>query len=286
MTAFGRSEIEHTFGHFSVKVRSVNKRFLDVQCALDAPFSDWEDRFRKWIGKQIFRGQVTLRLEMSLSEEAPLDVRGKEGLLHRYEAAWQKMFSDMGAFRELVLRCPDLFFSQAIAEGKEEEWTNLFRRLIDSAMESLLEAKVLEGERLEIDIRARLKALHTLHDRIVFRLPQIQEALRARVEKRLQQAALALEEHQDALHREVVFLLEKSDVAEELTRIACHLDQAESILSGKEVAVGDKLDFLMQEMQREWNTLGNKAGDAEVSHHAVEAKVEIKRIREQLQNVE
>jgi uncharacterized protein (TIGR00255 family) len=173
------------------------------------------------------------------------------------------------------------------AERESESLREALRTAFDRAVRSLDEMRTQEGAAMAADLTRRLQVVRQFSAKVVERAPEVAEAHRKRLKERAERlrVAIGIDVDPARLEQEVVLFAERSDVSEEVTRLTSHCDQFEKLTAGRE-AVGRKLDFLLQEMTREVNTLGAKSSDAQVSHLVVEIKAELERMREQVQNVE
>lgn len=286
MTGFGTGACAS--GEFGVKVelRSVNHRYLDVVARLPKGYQGLEERVRRIAQGLLHRG----RLEIFVSIE---EYRGKrrtvtldKGLLEGYlkalrEAAEEHSLS--GALTaDMLLALPDLFQVEEAEADAEEVWP-LLERALREAFDELRGMRDAEGERLEKEILGRLAALSGLIDRIEERAPQVVSEYRAKLEGRIGQLLQEAPVDEQRIALEVALFAERANIAEEITRARSHLEQFREVCR-QGAGVGRKLDFLIQELHREVNTIASKAAD--LASLVVEAKAELEKIREQVQNVE
>lgn len=269
-----------------VELRSVNHRYLDVMVRLPKGFQALEERVRRLAQEFVHRG----RLEIFVSIEeyggkrrtVILDKRLLQGYVQALREAAAEHGLDGGLSVDMLLRIPDLFQVEEEEADVEGVWPLLETALRDAFAE-LQGMRGAEGERLEREIRSRLDAVDALLDRIEERAAQVVAEQRRRLSERIEQllGAAAVDEQRIAL--EVALFAERSDISEEVTRARSHLAQfREACRRG--MGVGRKLDFLVQELHREVNTIASKAAD--LAPFVVEAKAELEKIREQVQNVE
>ncbi len=297
----GYSKVRREEGDFSlsVSVKATNHRFLDLQVRLPAGLEHVEPVLRCQIKDYITRGhvEVMVSLERSGATELHLDQR----LLDAYAAACRKLRNNFGFTAEpdpvSLLRIPGIVAaSDGEIPGPEvERIQQALEQLAAETFERLNEMRAREGDALERDVRARLERLAELSEKIHKLALSAPELYQRRLESRIQEmlgSAGRPELDRSRLAQEVAYLASRSDIAEELTRLRSHLDQAIHLLEAPGAAeVGKKLDFLLQEMNREANTLLSKTTDVpdvglEIARQAIEMKTEIEKLREQAQNIE
>lgn len=287
MTAFGEGRCFFAGGEFSVEVRSVNGRYLEVRARLPGAFAALEPALVQQVRARLFRGHVdlTVRRRGGASAAVPrIDEAMAEHLVDRLQA----LQSRLGLGGEL--RVADLLSVDGLVQLEEpeldlEEAEAALRAALDEALERLVEMREREGASLRADVEARLDRIEALRARIEALAPEAiaarQQAMRERIEELLQGPVV----EPQRIAQEVAVLAERMDVAEELTRLASHVEQGRRLLAGDEPA-GRRLDFLVQEMNREANTIAAKASWMDSAEIVVDLKAEIERIREQVQNIE
>lgn len=286
MTGFGVGEAQTPAGRLIVEVRAVNHRFLDVRVRAPRELGDLA-AFAEQLGREkLTRGriEVAIRVESSGGQAISLDVDRARGAY----AALCKLRDELSPASDVPLSLlstvPDLF---APATDREREtMRTACRSAFDHAVAALEQMRRDEGRVLDEDLRARLTAVRRAVETIAARAPQLIDIYQKRLKNRLARL-LGSEVPFDVgrLEQEIALLVDRSDVTEELTRLSSHCAQFEGLFDSKD-ACGRRLDFLLQEMVREVNTIGSKAQDAEVAHLVVEVKSELERMREQVQNVE
>ncbi|MEK6813700.1 MAG: YicC/YloC family endoribonuclease [Nitrospirota bacterium] len=287
MTGFGRASGNTSFGRVSVEIKSVNHRFLDILARLPAGWSSIEAFLREEIGRTIRRGRVEVSINRSEGVRArplaTLDLAAAKRHLGELRKTARALRLPGTVTLSDLLRCPDLFVVPAEDISPEAAWTEV-KPIVTKALSSHAKTRKREGESLAADVSARLQELGGLAERIRERAPLVPKAAQGRLEKRV--ADLARQPVDPArLAQEVAILAERSDITEEVTRLASHLKQASEIGRRSE-GVGKAFDFLLQEMNREINTIGSKAGDIEITRSVLTAKQEVEKIREQIQNIE
>ncbi|MEJ7728338.1 MAG: YicC/YloC family endoribonuclease [Polyangiaceae bacterium] len=289
MTGFGSGEAPLTGGRVVAEVRSVNQRFLDVRSRLPRELGDLALFAEQVVRERLRRGRVELavRAEGGALPASTIDA-----------ARAREAFRALGAVRDdlapgsdlplsLLAAVPDLFV--APSGLALETLREAVRAALLAALDALAAMCEREGAALAADLAARATAVRAACARIDVRLPAVREAARGRLLARLATVVASIETRLDParLELEVALLCERSDVSEELTRLVSHLDQLQPLLVGPSAdPVGRRIDFLLQEMTREISTLGAKAQDAALAHEVIAIKVELERMREQVQNVE
>jgi uncharacterized protein (TIGR00255 family) len=294
MTGYSRVRTEEGSFALAVSVKSTNHRFLDLQVRLPSGLEPCEVPLRRLVKERVARGHVEVQvaLEKTRTEEVQLDPK----TLDTYLTAWRKLREEFGAGAEpdlvALLKVPGMLgagngeMSPADLEEKQEA----ILRLAGEALDRLNEMRGREGEALERDLKARLQRLGELCQSVTDLACKAPSLYGRRLEKRVQEILGSVELDPGRLAQEVAFLASRSDIEEELTRFRSHLDQADRLIRGSS-EVGKKLDFLLQEMKREANTLLSKTTDIpdiglEIGRQAIEMKAEIEKLREQAQNVE
>lgn len=294
MTGYSKVRSEEGDFTLSVSVKSTNHRFLDLQVRLPFGLEPLEPPLRNVIKNHVARGHVEMQVSLERAGLPELQLDRK--LLGAYLSALQKVRQEFGFISEpdlvALLRTPGMVAS-ANGEFSAPEIERLraaLERAAQQALECLNDMRAREGEALERDVRGRLAELGELSVSVGKLAEEMPVLYRRRVEKRLQEILGSVEVDRSRVAQEVAFLASRSDIAEELTRFRSHLDQIERLL-GESSEVGKKLDFLLQEMNREANTLLSKTTDVpevglEISRQAIEMKTEIEKLREQAQNIE
>ena len=292
MTGFGRASFELEGRTFELEARTVNSRYLDLRIKLPRPLASQEPSLKTLVQSRLSRGKVDLNVSLAGGGASPGELQVDEALIAQYVSVARRIGSEHALAGALdaedllslpgVVRFVDLeidagALSQALADGVE--------RVLD-AVDGMRSA---EGEALAADFSGRLSRIEELVDYFEGRSDTVLEAARERLRKRIEQIRQDAGSVDEArLHQEIVMAADKLDIREELVRLSSHVGQFREILSGADAGkpVGRRLDFLLQEMAREANTVGSKANDAQLAHQVVELKAELERIREQVQNVE
>jgi uncharacterized protein (TIGR00255 family) len=287
MTGFGLGEVPLGSGKLEVEIRGVNHRFLDVRVRVPRELGDMTGFVEQMSRERLTRGryEVAMRVE---GTALTLPVLDRDRARAAYRALCE-LRDEVAPGSEVPLSIlasiPDLFVSSA--ERETERVREATRAAFDSALLALDAMRVREGMALREDLARRLARIRQIASDIFKRSPDVLESHRKRLRDRAERLRCAVEMDVDTprLEQEIAMFAERSDISEELTRLESHSSQFSDLIDGEE-AMGRRLDFLLQEMSREANTVGAKSPDAAISHAIVEVKAEIERMREQVQNVE
>ncbi len=284
MTAFSRIRDKDENGELIWEIRSVNHRFLEVMVRLPEELRALDPIVRERVSKRLGRGKLDCTLRYNPAGEAAAAVRINDRLARQIISATQEigqMLHDSTALRAMdILRWP------GVLEQEERNLSPVQQRageLLDKALDDLIDSRRREGERLAELIVQRCHSMRGEVEKVKQLMPRILQTIRDRLRARLAEVASELDEGR--LEQEMALLAQRLDVDEEMDRLSTHLDEVERVLQRDE-PVGRRLDFLMQELNREANTLSSKSTDVESTRVGVELKVLIEQIREQVQNIE
>ncbi len=288
MTGCGRGVAVGGGYRVDVELSSVNRRQLDIIVNLPREFAALEPLIQEFLQRSIQRGRVTVRVDVQRSGHARrAAVQVDEPLAAAYAQALRRAGRRLGLAGDLevgmLLNLPGVVRFVAPADETGSIAPVLERALV-RALRGLLAMRTREGATLRRDLEKRLGRLRRLRIQIEKRAPQAIAHHRRALRERLRQAGVSVE-NDDRLVRELALFADRLDISEELVRLLSHLQQADTLLRAKD-AVGRPMDFLVQELFREINTIGSKAGDAAITRHVVDFKAELERLREQVQNVE
>ncbi len=295
MTGYGQVRTEEGEFSLSVSIKTTNHRFLDFQFRLPAALEPLEPALRRLVKDRIARGRVELTASLEQAGSRELQLNRK--LLEAYATACQRLRKEFDFAAEpdpvALLRIPGIV-AAANGELSAQELERLrpvLERVAGETLRQLNEMRAHEGETLERDLLMRLGRLGKLSEEIDKLASRIPQAYQRRLENRIQEMLGSLELDRARLAQEVAYLASRSDITEELTRFKSHVHQATQLLDAATGEVGKKLDFLLQEMNREANTLLSKTTDVpevglEIARQAIEMKSEIEKLREQAQNIE
>jgi len=288
MTGYGSAELERDGQRLSAEIRSVNHRFCEVSIRAPKLVSLFEDQIRQLVQERFSRGKLNLSISWSGAGDSGEVLRLNETVTDRYVALLeqlQKRYGLQGGVDVSMLAAlPDVFAWEHTALSDEETWS-LLRSLVEKACESMNQMKGREGTALARDLEERLALIRAALDRVIERAPMRPLEMKERLTERIRPLLGEVDLDPVRVAQEVAFYADRLDCTEECVRLAAHLDQFRHLIEGPELA-GRKLNFLLQEMNREANTIGSKANDVEIGHAVIVMKEEIERIREQVQNVE
>ncbi|NPB08985.1 MAG: YicC family protein [Thermodesulfobacteria bacterium] len=288
MTGFGRAEENWETWSLKVEVKSLNHRFLEIIPRLPKRYQALEEKVRREIRERFARGRFEVLVQISGTPPQVAALNLNQDLAEEYLRAlrYLKTLFHLPGEVEVtdLLRMREVFTHVETEEDLEKLWQEM-GPVFERALEDLAEMRAREGAFLEEVLKEHLHKVETLVEEIERLKEPVFEAAKARLEERVKKLLQDQEVDPLRLHQEIVFLADKTDFTEELDRLKSHLAQFRKTLQ-EEGPVGRKLDFLLQEMFREINTLSNKAGSAEISHLAVEIKCTLEKMREQVQNIE
>ncbi len=284
MTAFARQELETAAGDLAWEIRSLNHRYLELGVRLPEELRAMETAVRERVGARLGRGKVecSCRYRPAASASVPVDVDSDN--LTRLLSACDTVSARLPASAPLnpieVLRWPGVVREEAIDAAPLMAQA---LGLLEQTLDELLQSREREGEQIRQQLLQRCDAMDVLVQQARSRLPEIQQALREKLQTRL--ADLDTAADPGRLEQELVIQIQKSDIDEEMDRLQGHIEEVRRVL-GREEPVGRRLDFLMQELNREANTLGSKSVAIDTTNISVELKVLIEQMREQVQNTE
>ena len=284
MTAFARVQQSEKFGTLTWELRSVNSRYLDINCRLPEEFRAQEGRVRECINNRLQRGKLECVLRYIPEQVAEGGIRINEELVKSLLDACQQINTRLHQPSEI--NPVDILGWPGVVAEAEQDYKTIYEaseRLLQSALDELVENRQREGDRMQQLIQERCASMKTIVDAVRQQLPEIRQRYREKLTARLEELDVGVD--RERLEQELVFLAQKMDVDEELDRLDAHLKELDGVLKRKE-AVGRRLDFLMQELNREANTLGSKSADLSTTQASVELKVLIEQMREQIQNIE
>ncbi len=288
MTGYGRGEYKAGGVELTVEIKTVNNRYLDASVKCPRIFNAYEEEVRYAVRKKLTRGHADVFISLSDKRERQKTLTLDENAAKAYVASAEKLLS---LFPELVndlsvtgvMRLPDVIKQDDIAAADEEIIAAL-NCALSQALDNLNAMRLKEGAKLEEDMLSRMSAIETLVNKIEIRAPLVAENYRQKLKAKMEKLLGGAEVDESRLLTEVAVFSDKSNIDEELTRLHSHISQFREIC--KEQLVGRKLDFLVQEFNRETNTVCSKSNDLEVTRLGLALKNEIEKIREQVQNVE
>ena len=284
MTGFGRIEVQLPEGRLQWEMRSVNHRYLDIQMKLPEGFRIFEQDLNQLVAASIGRGKVdaalTINKKPGQAASTKLNSAVSQQVIGHLETLKEQMKNAAPISAEAVLRWPGVLEEEEI---NPESVFPAAREALESAIAELAANRAREGKKIQEMLERRCLEIESAVESVRQRLPEVLVEIRKRLTQRIETLNAQLDN--DRLEQEILILAQKLDVSEELDRIKAHLHEVRSTFEKKE-PVGRRLDFLMQELNREANTLASKSADAETTRQAVDLKVLVEQMREQVQNVE
>ncbi|MBA3960518.1 MAG: YicC family protein [Chthoniobacterales bacterium] len=288
MTGYGRGESERGGASISVQINSVNRRQSDIVVNLPRELSALEPRVREAVSERLARGRTNVVVAYEPSANGARHLALDRTLARSYHEAMRALQTELAVSGEItigmILQAPGVMRFSEESVVPNDVWPAL-EEALGRALEELIKMRAREGKHLAKDLIHRLKVVRQALKEVRRLHPALAEKHRHILLERINQAGLDLQPNDERLLKEVAFFADRSDVSEELTRLDSHLAQFAHHLR-KEEPVGRALEFITQEISRELNTLGAKAGDPEISPHVVACKAEVEKIREQIQNLE
>ncbi|QXE88993.1 YicC family protein [Geomonas subterranea] len=288
MTGYGKGEAVHEAGRFVVEVRCVNHRYGEITVKLPRVLLQFENEIKKRVGERLVRGKIDVFIQVENAVALGVPTANLP-LARGYLKAFQTIGEALGLSGEvdlaLVASQRDVVTVAAEAEATLEEMPQELMSALEEALRRVDEMRLFEGESLYADFQRRRETLAQLIGKVAARAPQVVAEYGQRLKERIAQLLGEASLPEERLVQEVAVMADKCDVTEELVRLESHLRQFDETLAKSE-PVGRKLDFLLQEINREVNTIGSKGNDAQMAALVVELKAELEKIREQVQNIE
>lgn len=288
MTGFGRCEIQKESRKFTVELKSVNHRYLDVNIRMPKKLNFFETSIRALLKTYANRGKVDIFISYEDLSQKQVSVKYNAAIAAEYVRYFRQMEEAFGLENDIrvstLARCPEVLVMEEQAEDEEELWNGL-KEALEGAFTQFVSTRTAEGENLKKDILAKLDVLGEQIGFIEERSPQIVAEYRAKLEEKMRELLADSQIEESRIAAEVILFADKICTDEEVVRLKSHIQHMRNTLEEKE-GIGRKLDFIAQEMNREANTILSKANDIEVSDHAISLKTEIEKIREQIQNIE
>lgn len=288
MTGFGRCETVENNRKFTVEMKSVNHRYLDVNIKMPKVLNYFEAAIRTELKNYISRGKVDIFITYEDFSESRSTVRYNKEVAEEYLKYLKQMAADFGLDNDIrvsaLSKYPEVLTMDEVDVDEEELWKELQKAVV-GAVKLFVDTRIVEGEHLRDDLVDKLNGMLKLVDFITERSPRMIAEYRQRLEDRVRELLADAEVDESRLLTEVTIFADKVCVDEELVRLRSHIETTKAtLLEGG--SIGRKLDFIAQEMNREANTILSKANDLEISNCAIELKTEIEKVREQIQNIE
>ncbi|MCQ2563519.1 MAG: YicC family protein [Mogibacterium sp.] len=292
MTGFGRGEYADETGKVTVEIRAVNHRYLDISVKMPRRYAFAEEAIKAAIKEKLSRGKVEVSVSIDNAGKSDSDVKLDADLAAKYYDALSTL-RDSFEFGEeskvslsLLARMPDVIKTSA-AEEDEEAMTQRLVYAARKAAEDICAMRETEGAKLAADLEARADTVSDIRARIEKRAPEIEKEYAAKFKARVEELLDGVYEvPEERIALEAAIFADKANITEELVRLDSHVSQLRAFLKTDGEAIGKKIDFLIQEMNREANTIGSKSNDREITSMMLDLKAEIEKIREQVQNIE
>lgn len=288
MTGFGRCEVEKDSRKFTVELKSVNHRYLDVNIRMPKKLNFFETAIRNLLKSYANRGKVDIFITYEDLSQTQVAVKYNAVLAGEYLKYLKQMEEEFGLENDVrvstLSRYPEVLTMEEQTEDEEELWSGL-KEALEGAFTQFVQTRQTEGENLKKDILSKLDHLDELTACIEERSPQIVSEYRIRLEEKMKELLADTQIEENRIAAEVILFADKICTDEEVVRLKSHVSHMRSTLDEKD-EIGRKLDFIAQEMNREANTILSKANDIVVSDYAISLKTEIEKIREQIQNIE
>ena len=288
MTGFGRCEVQKDSRKFTVEMKGVNHRYLDVNIRMPKKLNFFESGIRTLLKSYATRGKVDIFITYEDTSQAQVSVKYNSVLAGEYLKYLKQMEEEFGLENDVrvstLARFPEVFTMEEQSVDEEELWNGL-KEALEGAFEQFVETRTAEGQNLKKDILDKLDLLEELVGYIEERSPQIVAEYRTKLEDKVRELLADTQMEESRIAAEVILFADKICTDEEVVRLKSHITHMRNTLEEDE-GIGRKLDFIAQEMNREANTILSKANDISVSDHAISLKTEIEKIREQIQNRE
>jgi uncharacterized protein (TIGR00255 family) len=288
MTGYGRGVFSNQGYSVTIDLKSINHRYLELYFKIPKTYSFIEDKLRREISSKISRGKIEISVTIDKLSSTEIQVELNQSLLTSYLKAIQELKDNYGIEGEIDLKTlitlPEVFKTSQPDEH-QEQLIETVGQALDVALNSLIANRKVEGEGLCHDIQNKLASLGDYRISLLEQAPKVVSTYQERLVKRIQELAAGVEIDPNRLATEVAVFADKSDITEELVRIDSHLKQFVHILGDSE-PIGRRMDFLIQELNREINTVGSKASDINIAQQVINFKAELEKIREQIQNIE
>lgn len=288
MTGYGRCEAVVDGREISVEMKSVNHRYFEVGTRITRGYNFLEEKLKKYLQTKISRGKVDVFLTIGVSENEAADVTVNHSLASGYIKALREIAEKYGLPDDItvsgVARYTDIFSVHKQAEDEEKLWNDILP-VVDSALNDFIAMREAEGERMKEDVLSRAETIIKIVGEIEERSPQTVIEYKAKLTERINELLENSTVDEERIATEAAIFADKIAVDEETVRLRSHFAQMNDIMSSGG-SIGRKLDFIVQEMNREANTIGSKVTDAELAHKVVDIKAELEKIREQIQNIE
>ncbi|HOJ78195.1 MAG TPA: YicC family protein [Bacillota bacterium] len=288
MTGYGRGLTSSPNYTVTIDLKSVNHRYLDLNIKIPKSYSFLEEKIRREVSSKLSRGKIDVVVNIERHLSSDVQVQLNNPLVTAYLNAIREMQSNYSLGGEIdiqsIINLPDVFVVSQIEEDQEEVLAVVTEALVE-ALNNLIRMRQVEGQTLLQDFNSRILLLKQFQQKIAELSPEVVLSYRDKLTKKIQELTENIEIDPARIATEVAIFAERSDISEELVRIESHLEQFTKILELSE-PIGRRLDFLIQELNREINTVGSKANDLQIGQIVIDFKSELEKLREQVQNIE
>lgn len=288
MTGFGRGIYENEGREYIVEIKSVNNRFNDINIKMPRNLNYLEEKIRKQILNNISRGKVEVSIQLNNNSDLGKKINLNTDIAKRYIEELKKLSEETSVIDNInimdIAKFPDVLNIKIDEEAEEIIGKELFIAL-NSAINSLLDMRQKEGNKIKVDLENRIDTIKQKIEQISLISAGLVDEYIVKLETRIKELLKTDVVDESRLAQEVVIYSDKCSVEEEITRLKSHISQFLNLLN-ENTAIGKKLDFLIQEMNRETNTIGSKANNLEITNFVVDIKTELENVREQIQNIE
>lgn len=288
MTGFGRGEATVDGRDIVVEIKSVNHRYFEFNCRTTRGYGFLEEKLKSYIKDSVCRGKVDVFVSLSQKEDTESIVKINPSLAQGYINALKRLSTEYGIKDDIcvstVASYSDIFQVHKAPEDEEEVW-NAVKPVLDTALNNFIAMRETEGEKMKVDIMDRAETILSIVKEIEIRSPERVKEYQARLKEKIEELLDSAVYDEQRVLTEVAIFADKVAVDEETVRLRSHFDQLKTLLNS-DGEIGRKIDFIIQEMNREANTIGSKSNDSDLAHKVVDIKAEIEKIREQIQNIE
>ncbi len=288
MTGFGRGDCQEDGKEFQVEIKTVNHRYSDVFVKMPRQIGFLEDKVRDMVSKAVSRGKIDVYITYNNFGDDSKCVAFDEALAKTYIAAVEALRDRFGLKDDisvsLISKYPDVLKVEQAEEDEDKLWL-LLKAAVENALSSLINMREIEGEGLKNDLIARALYIEKVLRDISLRAPEVVKEYKLKLETRIKDLLEQQNMDENRLAMEIAIFADRCSIDEEIVRLGSHLSQMKDAFNIQQ-PIGRKLDFLIQEMNREINTIGSKANDLAITRNVVEIKSEIEKMREQVQNIE
>ena len=288
MTGFGRANYDKDGRNYIIDIKTVNNKYSDINVKISRRISFIEEKVRKQITSKISRGKVDLTINfVDYSSKAKNVVLNKE-IAKEYIKQLREIADENELSENInvveIAKLPDILNSTDMDD--EEEITNEALQCLDMALDNLIEMRTREGESIKQDLLQRITRVENLVNQISEKSNGLVEEYVIKLEKKVKEILKTDEVDENRIAQEAVIYADKTSIEEEITRLKSHIEQLYELINNAQTPIGKKLDFIIQEMNRETNTIGSKSGSNDITKLVIDLKVELEDIREQIQNIE